>query len=40
MQIRIAFDRAALPSPMHLPSLFSPHWQLGGAWHTWQFDRS
>jgi len=40
VQIRVAVDRSALPAPMHLPSLFSPDWQLGGTWHTWQFDPS
>ncbi|MDX1625195.1 MAG: DUF4390 domain-containing protein [Wenzhouxiangellaceae bacterium] len=37
VQIRVRFNREALPSPMHLPTLMSPDWRLGGPWHSWQF---
>lgn len=40
VQARARFNREALPSPMHLPSLVSPDWRLAGAWHTWQLDAS
>lgn len=40
VQIRAQFDRSALPSPMHLPTLFSPEWRLTGPWHTWQYASS
>lgn len=40
VQARARFNRAALPSPMHLPSLVSPEWRLAGVWHTWQIDAS
>ena len=40
IQVRARFNRAALPPPMHLPSLLSPQWRLAGAWHTWQLEAS
>lgn len=40
VQVRVQFDRGALPAPMHLPTLFSPEWQLSGPWHTWHFGSS
>ncbi|MDT8408291.1 MAG: DUF4390 domain-containing protein [Wenzhouxiangellaceae bacterium] len=40
VQIRVVFNRNALPPPMHLPSLFLRQWRLAEPWHTWQFDRS
>lgn len=40
VQARTRFNREALPSPMHLPSLFSSQWRLSGEWHTWQVDAS
>lgn len=40
VQIRVQFDRSALPAPMHLPTLFSPEWQLTSPWHTWQYASS
>lgn len=36
IQARAAFNRADLPPPMHLPSLFSPEWRLKSAWQTWR----
>lgn len=40
VQVRVRFNREALPSPMHLPSLISPQWRLAGKWHTWQLGDS
>lgn len=40
VRVRASFDRGALPSPMHLPSLFSDDWRLSSRWHTWRIDRS
>lgn len=40
VQARARFNREALPSPMHLPSLVSTDWRLSGPWHTWQIDAS
>jgi len=40
VQARARFNREALPSPMHLPSLVSSDWRLAGTWHTWQIDAS
>jgi hypothetical protein len=40
IQVRATFDRGALPSPMHLPSLLSPQWRLASPWHTWRIDAS
>jgi len=40
VQVKTRFNREALPSPMHLPSLVSSQWRLTGAWHTWQLDAS
>lgn len=40
VQARVRFNREALPSPMHLPSLVSSDWRLAGAWHTWHIDAS
>jgi len=40
VQARVDVDYNALPSPMRLPALLSPQWRLGGAWRTWQFERS
>lgn len=40
VRARVKFNREALPSPMHLPSLLSPQWRLAGAWHTWRIEAS
>jgi hypothetical protein len=40
VQVRATFDRSALPSPMHLPSLLSSQWRLSSPWHTWRIDAS
>jgi hypothetical protein len=40
VQVRARFDRTALPSPMHLPSLLSPQWRLASPWHTWRLGAS
>ena len=40
VQVQASFNRGALPSPMHLPSLFSDDWRLSSRWHTWQIDPS
>lgn len=40
LQIRARINRDALPPPMHLPTLFSPQWHLGGDWHAWHFEPS
>lgn len=40
VRARARFNREALPSPMHLPSLISSDWRLASRWHTWQIDAS
>ncbi|MGK7296680.1 MAG: DUF4390 domain-containing protein [Candidatus Wenzhouxiangella sp. M2_3B_020] len=40
VQVRASFNRGALPSPMHLPSLFSDDWRLSSRLHTWQINPS
>ena len=37
---RISLDNARLPAPMHLPALFSSHWQHDSEWSTWPFEIS
>jgi hypothetical protein len=34
---RFRLDNARLPSPMHLPALFSADWQHDSEWSTWPF---